>query len=163
MKNQEPPLPPHIPPKVRLHRSEKLGLPFLFILPALAVIGVFGPKIEVTEGRSGAVEWSAEYPSRLRYQDTERLVVRVQNRSQSPLPELKLAFDPTYIHAFTAVAFEPTPDTPYVVNIRNLEPGQSRLVSVQLTAKEYGPRQGWVSLSAEGIRAHAELSTFIFP
>lgn len=163
MTNEEPPLPPHIPPKVRLHRSEKLGLPFLFILPALAVTGLFGPKTAVTEGRSGAVEWSAEYPSRLRYQASERLIVRVKNRSQSPLPELKLAFDPTYIHAFTAVAFDPAPDTPYVVNIQNLGPEQSRLVSVQLTAKEYGSRKGWVSLSAEGIRAHAELSTFIFP
>lgn len=163
MKDHEPPSPPHIPPKVRLHRSEKLGLPFLFVLPALAVVGLFGPKTEVVRGRSGAIDWSAEYPSRLRHQNSERLVVRVRNRSQSPLAGVSVAFDPVYIHAFTAVAFDPAPETPYIVKMPNLRPGESRLVSLELTANEYGSHQGSVSLSAEGVHDKAELSTFIFP
>lgn len=163
MKDQEPPKPPSIAPRVRLHRSEMIGLPFLFLLPLLAVIGLFGPTTEVAQGRSGAVEWSAEYPSRMRSQNADRLIVRVQNRSGSLIPQVSVAFDPAYIHAFASVAFDPAPDTPYVVDIHDLGPGESRLVSIQLTAEEYGSRRGWVSLSADGPQARIELNTFVFP
>lgn len=163
MKDDEPPSPPRIPPKVHLHRSEKLGMPFLFILPVLALMGVFGPKTDVAHGRSGAIEWSAEFPARLRFENADRLIVRIQNRGQVPLPETRLTFDPTYLHAFAAVTFDPAPDTPYSIAIRNVEPGESRLVSVQLTADEYGAHQGWISLSAGGTETRIELSTFIFP
>jgi len=89
--------------------------------------------------------------------------VRVQNRGQTPATGVALAFEPGYIHAFAAVAFEPTPDTPYEIEIGTLEPGESRLVSVQVTAEEYGAHRGLLSLSAGETQAGVELSTFIFP
>ena len=163
MDNHEPPKPPRIPPKVRLNRSEMLGLPFLFALPVLAMAGVFGPATDVAHGRSGAVQWSAEYPSRLRFENSHRLLVRIQNRGQSPVSEVSLAFDPSYMHAFAPVTFEPAPATPYLVNIENLDPGESRLVVVQVTADEYGSHRGWISLAADGTEARIQLSTFILP
>lgn len=163
MKDQEPPKAPTIPAKIRLNRSEKMGLPFLFLLPVLAVAGAFGPATEVVEGQTSSVGWSAEYPSRLRFQNSERLNVRVQNRSQVTLAQVKLAFDPNYIHAFTTVAFDPAPSKSYEVELQNLAPGESRLVSVQLAAEQYGPHKGWIALSDGQEAARANLSTFIFP
>lgn len=159
----QPPSPPKIPPKLRLNRSELLGLPFLFALPLLAILGFFGPATETARGQSGALEWSVDYPSRVRYEKHHRVVVRVENRGAIPLSELTIDFDPDYIHAFTNVAFAPDPDAPYLVKIPSLAPGESRLISVQLTADEYGSRSGWVSLSGDGVAARAQLSTFVFP
>ena len=159
-----PPSPPHIPPKLRMHRSEKFGLPLLFLLPLLAVIGVFGPKTGTAEARSGDVRWTVEHPSVTRYQHDERLIVRVSNRGPSPVAGVRVAFAPDYIHSFSAVAFDPaSSEQPYLVDIGDLGAGESRLVSVQLTARDYGRRRGWVELYANGERSRADLSTFVFP
>ena len=163
MTGREPPSPPRIPPKVRLHRSELFGLPFLVALPLLAVLGVFGPTIETAHGQSGAVSWSVEYPSRIRYEKAERLLVHVANLSAAPVSGVVLGFDPDYIHAFTNVAFDPAPKAPYVVSIPELAPGESRLVAVQLTADAYGSHRGWLTLSAGASQTKTELSTFVFP
>ena len=163
MDGREPPSPPSIPPKLRLHRNEMIGVPLLFALPVLAVLGIFGPTTERAQAESGAVALSAEYPSRIRYENKARLVVRVENRSDRPLSEVTLKLDPDYIHAFADVAIDPAPGTPYTVPVSNLGPRESRLVSVQLTADDYGPHQGWVALSAGGDEATIPLSTFVFP
>ncbi len=163
MQNREPPSAPEIPPKVRLDRSAKLGLPFLFLLPALAMVGVFGPTTEVAHGRSGAATWSVEYPARLRFRNSDRLIVRVANPGRSPLAQVRVAFDPDYIQSFTAVGFEPAPDQAYVVDIGDLEPGESALVSVDLTADDYGSQRGWIALTAGQARSRIALESFVFP
>ena len=127
------------------------------------MIGLFGPKTDSDEVRTEVLELSAEYPSRLRFQNSERLIVRIHNRSDAPLAEVSVAFDAEYIHAFTAVAFDPAPESPYMVDIGELAPGDSRLLSVQITADEYGSHRGWISVSAGGTNARLELSTFVFP
>jgi len=159
----ELPSPPRIPPKLRLHPSELLGIPLIAALPLLALLGVFGPEQQAVQRRSGDIEWSVEYPSRIRYAKIERITVHLENRGETPVSEIRLGFDPGYIHAFADVVFDPEATSPYLVNIPELGPGESRLVAVQLTAEEYGPRQGWVSVSAGGNSATAELSTFVFP
>jgi len=163
MKDREPPPPPHIAPKVRLGPSEKVGLPFLFLLPILAVAGVFGPRTEKVEAAAGPLAMSVEYPARLRFENSERLLVRVRNGGASPVSGISLAFDPEYMHAFSPATFDPAPDVSYLIDIDTLDPGESRLVSVQLTADEYGPHRGWVTLSSGETKGRIKLQTFIFP
>jgi len=140
-----------------------LGLPFLFVLPVLAILGVFGPATDVAHGRSGEVEWSAEYPSRMRFENSDRLLVHIKNRGRSTISQVRLGFDQSYMHAFAPVTFDPALETPYLVNIEKLEPDESRLVAVQVTADKYGPHRGWISVAADGTEGRIELSTFIFP
>lgn len=158
-----PPAPPRIPARFRLHRSELFGLPAIAVLPILALLGVFGPTQQTAQGQSGAIEWSVEYPSRTRYAKIERLTVQLENRSETPVSGVRLGFDPGYIHAFSNVAIAPEATSPYLVDVPELGPGETRLIALQLTAEEYGARQGWVSISAGGASATAELNTFVFP
>ncbi|HEY4548193.1 MAG TPA: hypothetical protein VIG90_17440 [Pedomonas sp.] len=159
----QPPLPPRIAPRLRLHRSELIGLPSIAVLPLLALLGVFGPGQQTAQGQSGGIEWSVEYPSRIRYAQIERVTVQLTNRSAAPISHISLGIDPDYIHAFTDVAFEPQPTSPYRVDIPALGPGESRLVAVELTADAYGAHQGRISVEADGTSADAQLSTFVFP
>lgn len=164
MNDQEPPEPPQVAPKILLNRSEKIGLPFLFLLPVLASIGIFGPHTETAEARSGSVHLSAEYPSRLRFENSDRLLVRVHNLGSTPVSKVSLAFDPAYIHSFSQVTFDPAPEFAYSLAIENLEPDESRLIAVHLTAERYGPHKGWISLAADGAETtRLRLRTFIFP
>lgn len=159
----QPPQPPRIAPRLHLHRSELIGLPAIAVLPLLALLGVFGPSQKTVQEQSGTIEWSVDYPSRIRYAQIERLTVQLTNRGAAPVSQISLGIDPDYMHAFSDVAFEPQPRTPYRIDIPELGPGESRLVAVQMTADAYGPQRGRVSVEAGGASASADLSTFVFP
>lgn len=161
--DDQPPSPPDIAPKLRFFRTEMIGMPLIALLPILAIAGLFGPSTASAEGRIGAVQWSIEHPSVTRYENRDRLELRLSNSGDSAVSELTVAFDPEWIHAFAPVSFEPAPETPYVVDVGEIGPGETRLVVIELTAEQYGKYQGRLVISDGAQTAIAPLETFIFP
>jgi hypothetical protein len=155
---------PHVPRKVRLWWHQWIGIPVLFALPILSLLGVFGESSAKSSAKSALLELEVEYPDRLRYWQIRPLEVSVRNSSQQPLDHVEVKFDPTYINSFADVTFTPGVEKAYTVTMRNLAPGESRLVSVELRADHYGTHEGAIEAFSDSVRlAGVNVSTFTFP
>jgi hypothetical protein len=158
-----PPQPPEVHPRLRMRPSERVGVGLLTVLPLLAVLGWFGPTLERASDQAGPLKLEVEYPARLRFHMVEQLVARVTNMGQGPLRQVTLAFDSAYIQAFTEVIFTPEADRAHVVELQQIQPGEARLVSVELKADGYGLNRGEVSAAYGDTRVAVTLSTWVLP
>jgi hypothetical protein len=133
------------------------------LLPLAALTGRFGPSTETATGRAGSVEVSVRYPTRLRYEMSDRIEVTLRNRGSHPLNGITLSLDPEYAHAFSGLEFSPEIQKPYVVEISELQPGDERLVAIELHADRYGSHSGELLLSAGKDSVSLQLNSLIFP
>jgi hypothetical protein len=159
-----PEQPPPIHPRIRMRRGELIGMCVIALIPVLAVVGVFGPELGHARHTSGALQLDVRYPSLTRHQLRETLEARVANLSGETLPHITLTFDPSYIIGFSSVSFVPPADRAYAVELRDLQPRESRLVTVELEAERYGWHRGQVAASdGTGHVLAAMISTLTFP
>lgn len=166
--NSRPPEPPETSRKIQFHLVQLIGIPLILIIPVLALFGVFGESEEKVGAANSEFEMQVEYPSRFRYKQINPLEVSLRNISSNKIPVLTVAFDRSYISEFSETQF--TPDvkdvtgTNYKVELRDIEPGETRRVSVSLQGEHYGLHKGAVTALAEnGSKAEVKVSTFIFP
>ncbi len=132
------------------------------LLPVLALFGVFGPQTNSARAETGGVEMTVEYPSRLRYDNRDRLYVTVTNRS-AVANDVSVHIDPSWLEAYADVLITPAPDAPYTIEFEDVGPGESREVAVEVRAKEYGQHTGSIAFVVDGRRGEIDLETFIFP
>lgn len=159
----EPPEPPNIPPKLRFHLSEIVGVCLLTTLPLAALFGLFGPASRVTRTQAGAVEMVVAAPSRLRHEMSDRIDIKLVNRGSEPVTNVWVSLDPTYIRAFSSVSFTPDPDRPYVVEVPVLRSGEERLIGVEVRAEEHGVHRAIIAVGAGGHVAKVPVKTLILP
>jgi hypothetical protein len=159
-----PEQPPPIRPRIRMRRGEFIGMCAIALIPVLALAGVFGPELGHARRASGALQLDVRYPSLTRHQLRETLEARVANLSGETLPHVTLTFDPSYISGFSGVSFVPPADRAYAVELRNLQPRESRLVTVELEAERYGWHRGQIAaFDRSGHVLAAMISTLTFP
>jgi hypothetical protein len=77
-------------------------------------------------------------------------------------------FDRDYIDSFSTVTFTPDvksiTDVAYIVELSDLQPQETRIVSVQLQAEKYWRHEGEIMATfTETIGAEVSLRTFVFP
>jgi hypothetical protein len=159
----EPPQPPAIPPKIRVHRREAIAMGLMALVPALALLGTFGPSNQHVERGDEALRLETLYPSLLRLQMRDKLKIRVTNRSEKPLSRVALRIEQSYLSGFAEVSFSPDVSDAYLVELKDLQPGEVRLVAVELDAERYGRHRGQVTASYDGKAVTLELSTFVYP
>jgi hypothetical protein len=170
MGHAEGPQPPRAPDTRRAFRPARhhtIGIAILGLLVVAAAAGAFG----ATEGRAHAetpgLHLSVSYPERTRAKLPHTLSVEVSNVGSSDLATVFLAIDRRYLDGFSAVGFTPAvarlTRAAYVVDLSDLGVGETRLVSVSLTAAERWGRGGFVEARAGEDVARVELRSFVYP
>jgi hypothetical protein len=144
-----------------------VGLPILFAIPVLTLLGVFGEHTRHAAASSRTLELRVEYPDRFRYRQVMELRAFVRNNSDAVLDTVTVAFDTAYVSRFSSVRFDPPVLMTYAVPLRAIAPGETRLVSVELWGQRYGRHRGTVAAYTKGGEhgdtAAVQLATIVFP
>lgn len=159
----QPPAPPTTHPRIRIRTQQLVGLILLAAIPVLAVLGVFGEKTGEARAETSELELRVRYPARLRYKTLHPLEVHVRNLSDRPLDRVTVRFADAYISQFSNVQFMPSVNKAFEVELRDVQPGEERLVSAELQAERYGRHSGTVTATTGPTSVTAPLQTFTFP
>jgi hypothetical protein len=162
-KDPRPPQPPPMDRGPRLSRSQWIGLPIIAVIPVLAIFGVFGERRKSSEAESSGLRARVEYPTRLRAMSSKPMIVRVENRSSTPLDTVDVVFDPAYMEHFSAVAFIPPPRDAYTVSLLGLRSGETRIVHVDVQGERIGRHDGRIVVRWRGDSIAVALGTTVFP
>lgn len=163
-------LPPNLqvseqPRRLKLHRFQWVGLPLMFLIPVLALFGVFGEAWDRLDDVSAELALRVEYPTRYRYKQINTLEVSVENISGSPLHTVVVAFDPAYVRRFSTLMFIPSPTEPFVVEFLDMAPGETRRVWAEFQGERYGRHRGTIEAYHVGSQdtARVSVNTLIYP
>jgi hypothetical protein len=140
-----------------------LGVLALAVLPVLALLGFFGESGAEQTLSGEALELHVSYPTRLRYKRIDTVEVRVRNVSGEPIDRVVVKFDEGYIEEFSSVHFTPSISRAYEVELKDVQPDEERLVSVEIQAEEYWRHRGTVTVEAGPHTLTARIMTFTFP
>lgn len=140
----------------------------MLLVPVLALLGIFGASKESVRASSSQLELQVEYPTRFRYKMIATIAVSLFNASPQALDIVQVRFDQSYISHFSTVTFTPSvtyiTHEFYIVEVTDLQPGETRLVSVDIQAEDYGRHRGHITaLPENGGEALVALDTFTFP
>lgn len=161
---QGPPPPPDTGRRITFAWPQRFGLLLLGSIVALGASGVLADQEERVVLRSGALELTVEYPSRLRYHVGEAVRVKVSNLADRPLSDVQLAISAGYLEAFRDVTFTPPARGANELTVGTLESKASRDVRIELHADAWGVQQGELSVRAAGeVGITAPLRTVVLP
>ena len=135
----------------------------MVVIPILALFGVFGESQTRARATSASLDMMVSYPSRFRYRQVQSLHVTVRNLSSTVADTVKVAFDTAYISRFSGVRFDPAPKAAYTVDLTDLKPSDSRLISVELWGQGYGNHRGTIVARHGTDSAIVHLRTLVFP
>jgi hypothetical protein len=150
-------------PRIRLTRKQWIGVPVLALVPILALLGVFGDRQKTIAITSPSLGITINYPERMRYRQSELLEISVLNRGQRALDTVLVSVDTSYLSRFIGVRGTPPPTTDFSVPLFDVHPGESRLLSVELTGNRYWRHPATVSATTGRERTTVAFSTLVFP
>jgi hypothetical protein len=159
---KEPPQPPELLRRFRMHRHQMIGLPLLALLPILALFGVFDGSTEFASATAGALRTSVEYPSKIKYKDYNQLRIKVTNSGQQTLDTVSVSIDTTYLSRFLNVSITPNPADAYKIELIDVVAGEKREVIVEYEGKDYGQQSGDVTISSKADTIRHPISTYIY-
>ena len=159
----QPPQAPTITRRISLTRKQRVGLPVLAAVPLLAVLGVFGERQAEAHVSSRSVAMDVRYPERFRYRQAQSLEVTVRNVSGRAIDTLVVSLDTAYVSRFSSVRIDPSPQTAFVVALTGMRPGETRLVSAELSGDQYGRHRGRILAVAGADTAAVAVRTLVFP
>ena len=156
---------PDAPRRFRLHRYQWFGIPLLFLVPVLALLGVFGETWARAEAAGADLTLEVRYADRYRYKMINSVEAWVENRTGVRLDTVVVAFDEAYVRQFSTLMFIPSPTVPFEVELYALGPGERRLVWAEFQAERYGRHVGALQAYVPGRSdtVSVTLSTFVFP
>lgn len=109
------------------------------------------------------MELTVTYPSRFRYRQMEPLRISVRNRAGERLDTVAVDFDTSYVSRFANVRFVPPATRAFEVLTTDLQPGESRLISVELSGDRYGRHAGTVTASTRTDTVRIPVHTIVLP
>jgi hypothetical protein len=151
-----------------LYPYQWVGFAVILLIPILALFGVFGESFAQVQQSSQDMALDVDYAIRNRYRMGSNLQVAVQNLSDQPIPSLTVSISRDYVDKFAEVTFSPSvariSDSAYEVDLTEIQPGESRVITVELEAEEYGQHQGTITATVQGlVPVEVNVTTFIFP
>ncbi|MFI5241664.1 MAG: hypothetical protein ACHQRL_01545 [Gemmatimonadales bacterium] len=150
-------------PRLKLTRKQWVGLPFLLLIPVLALFGVFGERTATIATATPSLGVTVSYPERLRYRQTERLEIAVTNRSSNLVDSVSVSVDTAYLSRFMDVRVTPEPSAAYEVRLARIAPGETRLVVADVTGNRYWRHPASLGVAMGGERATVHFSSLVFP
>jgi hypothetical protein len=158
-----PPSPPTLARRLAMTRKQRIGLPILVLIPLLGLFGVFGERRGETHATSKRIAVAVRYPERSRYRQSMSLEIDVQNLSDHRLDTVRVWLDTAYMTRFADVRITPPPRDAFIVDVVGVAPGETRLVSAELSGDAYGRHRGRVVVSAADDTVSVPISSFVFP
>lgn len=136
----------------------------MILLPLLALLGVFGREESVVRRSSTELMLEVRYSSRLRYKQSNPLVVTVTNISGRPLSHVSVSCDSAYFAAYDNLMFIPEAQRPYVIPVGSLAPGEQFRIRIDGQPEERGSNTGYITARTDGGKpTTVTLQTFVFP
>jgi len=166
--NNQPPQAPEIERRLLLYRYQWIAVPLLMLIPLLALLGVFGESIESANASDDTLQLEVRYPARTRYQLPGILEVTVTNSSDHAMEQVSIGIKTDYIEQFSEVTFTPSVssinDEVVEIELTDIPPGESRLVTVDLRGERYGKHDGTITAAVNGSDVlDVAISTIVFP
>jgi hypothetical protein len=164
----QPPQPPSVTRKFQFHLIQLIGMPLIILVPVLAMLGVFGETLDSVMVSNPQLEMHVEYPARFRYKMIDSVRVSLLNISTRLIPTVRVEFDQAYVEEFSTVTFTPSvkhiTDSVYMVEITDLEPGETRVISVTIQAEKNGRHEGTITATPENSAGlQVSIVTVTFP
>lgn len=158
-----PPPPPPIPRRLRLTRLQYFGLPFLFLIPILALFGVLGEHFTTAHTSGAGVTVDARYPDRAHYRQPLSMRVHIRNISGARMDTVTVVLDSTFMSAFSDVSVSAQLDGAYVAHLTALAPGETRELSAMVSGEHAGRHAGSISVTTPLGTVRVPAATFVFP
>ncbi|HEV2642191.1 MAG TPA: hypothetical protein VGT98_05775 [Candidatus Elarobacter sp.] len=162
-RREGPPAPPELPRALRLTTLQRVGLPILFAIPVLALFGVFGEHFASVRAGGNGVALAMRYPDRAHYRQPVTLAISVRNTSTRTADSLVVSLDTAFLAAFTAGRFSPPVDATGSLALRNVAPGEARVITAEVSGDRYWRHSGTVRVHGAGGMLAVPVSTFVFP
>jgi hypothetical protein len=162
--NTFPPQPPDTPRRLRLHLLQWIGVPIIIVLPVLALLGVFGREESLVRASSGDLMLEVHYNSRLRYKQSNPLLVTVTNVSARPLDNITVGCDSAYFSMYDNLKFIPEARNPYIIPVGTLASGEQFRIRIDGQPEGKGHSTGYITVyTNNGVATSVALETFVFP
>lgn len=140
------------------------------LVPLLAILGLFGETFTTTQAQNDRMTIQVRYATRYRYKLENPVEVAVFNASPAPLATVEVRFAKAYIDQFADAAFTPQvkriTDQFYIVELHDLQPAETQVVTVSLQGERYGRHRGVIVVVDAGNPTNevaTPLATWIFP
>jgi hypothetical protein len=151
--DEGPPQPPPFQRRIKVDRSQLIGVGALCVIVIAALAGLLGLRPATASASAGALQVQVRYPQILRYKTSLPLAISVRNTGSSALARVAVQVDRGYLEAFQDVQFTPAAqelsDRHYQVLLRDLSAGETRQVVASLEALQLGRRAAHVRVNAD--------------
>lgn len=158
-----PPAPPTIERRLRLTQLQHFGLPFLFLVPILALFGLLGEHFTTAHAEGAGVAVDVRYPDRAHYRQPLSIRLSVRNTSPARMDTVTVVLDSTFMDAFSDVSMSAPLDGAYVARLTALAPGETRVITAMVSGEDAGRHAGAVRVTSPLGNVAARVATFIFP
>jgi len=165
----QPPKPPEMQRRMQFYPIQLIGMPFIFLIPVLAILGVFDTGTKTVETSNSSLEMLVEYPRSCRYKNVVLLEVFVTNTSSEAIPTVTVSYDREYFESFSETAFMPSEETvtqdAYEIELQDLKAGDTQYIQTHLRCEAYGQHELRIEAAASETEEPATItgSTIIFP
>lgn len=164
----QPPQSPELERRFTLYNYQYIAIPLLFVVPLLAVFGVFGETISQSEATSAALDLSITFPDRMHAGTQHEIEIRVTNRSAEPLSLARVLVDRDYLEQFANVSSTPHAsewtDEYAAIELEDISPGTTQLVVLRVTGHWAGRHHGEVAVAvADDVVVRNPFATLVFP
>ena len=160
---RDPPDAPSIERGISIAPYQMIGLALLAVLPLLALAGTLGDRWDSRDAAAGSLDVSLRYPTVFRYKTINSFTVHVTNRGATALDTVTVALDTTYALGFSTVTAVPPFTGPFEVDLVELQPGETRLVRIEIQGERYWRRAGELTASSGPDTVRVPVATFVFP
>lgn len=158
-----PPDPPPVPRALRLTTLQRIGLPILFVIPILALFGVFGEHFTTAHADGAGLAIAMRYPDRAHYRQPVSVRLSMRNVTPQPLDTISVTLDTAFMRAFSDVSISAPLNGAYVARITNIAPGETRAISAMVSGERYGRHAGVITVTGPYGTARLPVATFVFP
>ncbi len=117
---------PKFEPKIRAGKVQSFGILFLFLIPILALFGVFGKGATAHHHHEDGLEVLIEYPERARAGRAEVIRVQIINTSESKFENIQVHFEPKSMERLIEARFRPEANADLIIDLESLRPGEEK-------------------------------------
>lgn len=161
------PVSPKFERKIRIYPFQAVGFAAVFLVPVLALAGVFGSTTQMTSQTLDNVELTVTYSSRAHVRKYETLNISVRNRSREVMPVVNVSLDRAFLNNYTNLSFTPAPheinSEAYEVQLHDIPPGGIQIITLSHEGQVSGAHSGTVTATVGDGSVSVPVDVFIFP
>jgi hypothetical protein len=167
-KTQTPPEAPQLGRNLRFYPAHLIGVLLMLAVPILALLGMLGDARAETNDTGSTLEIRVEYQLRMRYTEWASTEIVLNNLSDEPFETLTVRIDKAYLDGFDEITLSPDAtritDAYYEVEVENIQPGETRIVTAAMRGERYGQHEGRITASFDTSETvEVTIGTFVFP